>query len=144
MKQKEYEKHLRKKDEYDVLFAQVQAIRLQNLPYNMWTQAHLRTMIKWFKRDGDEKLPSKKSEQITRYLATCHRGDLPAPMLLDGFAAVVLPPLATAAPVPPVADTAAPVPPVFETTEEEVARILLAAVNNRVEQVTAAVAASSV
>jgi hypothetical protein len=50
----------------------------------------------------------------------------------------------TAAPVPPVADTAAPVPPVFETTEEEVARILLAAVNNRVEQVTAAVAASSV
>jgi hypothetical protein len=75
-------------------------------------------------------------------------------MLLDGFAAVVLPPLATAAPVPPVADTAAPVPPVpdtaapvppvFETTEEEVARILLAAVNNRVEQVTAAVAASSV
>jgi hypothetical protein len=154
VKQKEYEKHLRKKDEYDALFAQVQAIRLQNLPYNMWTQAHLRTMIKWFKRDGDEKLPSKKSEQIMRYLATCHRGDLPAPMLLDGFAAVVLPPLATAAPVPPVADTAAPVPPVpdtaapvppvFETTEEEVARILLAAVNNRVEQVTAAVAASSV
>ena len=91
VKQKEYEKHLRKKDEYDVLFAQVQAIRLQNLPYNMWTQAHLRTMIKWFKRDGDEKLPSKKSEQITRYLATCHRGDLPAPMLPDGFAAVVLP-----------------------------------------------------
>ena len=118
----------------------------------MWTQAHLRTMIKWLKRDGDEKLPSKKSEQITRYLATCHRGDLPAPMLPDGFAAVVLPPLAennaavpdNAALVPPVADTAAPVPPVFETNEEEVARILLATANNRAEQVTAAVAATSV
>ena len=99
-------------------------------------------MIKWFKRDGDEKLPSKKSEQITRYLATCHRGDLPAPMLPDGFAAVVLPPLAeNNAAVP---DNAAPVPPVFETTEEEVARILLATANNRAEQVTAAVAATSV
>jgi hypothetical protein len=118
----------------------------------MWTQAHLRTMIKWFKQDGDEKLPSKKSEQITRYLATCHRGDLPAPMLPDGFAAAVLTPLAennaamtdTAAPVPPVAATAAPVPPVFETNEEEVARILLAAANARVKQVAAAVAATSV
>ena len=73
-------------------------------------------------------------------------------MPTDGFAGAVLTPLAennaavtdTAAPVPPVAATAAPVPPVFETNEEEVARILLAAANARVEQVAAAVAATSV
>ncbi len=46
--------------------------------------------------------------------------------------------------MPPVAVTSAPVHPVFVTNEEEVARILLAAVNTRVEQVTAAVAATSV
>jgi hypothetical protein len=118
----------------------------------MWTQAHLKTMIKWYKGDGDEKLPSKKSEQITRYLATCHRGDLPAPILPDGFEAAAVPPLPentaivpdNAAPLPPIADIAAPVPPVFKTNEEEVARILLAAANTHVEQVTAAVAATSV
>ncbi len=118
----------------------------------MWTQAHLKTMIKWYKQDGDEKLPSKKSEQITRYLATCHQGELPAPMLPDGFEAAVVPPLAentaavpdNAAPVPPIPDNAAPEPPVFKTNEEEVARILLVAANSRVKQVTAAVAATSV
>jgi hypothetical protein len=28
-------------------------------------------MVKWYKKDGDEKIPNKKQELIARYLATC-------------------------------------------------------------------------
>jgi hypothetical protein len=38
-------------------------------------------MIRWFKRDGDEKLPSKKQDQLARYYATCERGELEVPQL---------------------------------------------------------------
>jgi hypothetical protein len=36
-------------------------------------------MVRWFRRDGDEKMPSKKTEQLERYYATCQRGELQAP-----------------------------------------------------------------
>jgi hypothetical protein len=39
-------------------------------------------MVRWFKRDGDEKMPSKKAEQLERYYATCQRGKLQAPEIL--------------------------------------------------------------
>ncbi len=124
-KQREYKNHLRKKDEYDVLLAQVQSEQIRNLPYNMWTQAHLKTMIKWYKRDGDEKLPFKMSEQIARYVHTYYQGDLRGSMLPDGFQAAVIFPFAeNATAVPPTADNAAPVSLVFETKEEEVPRTL--------------------
>jgi hypothetical protein len=38
-------------------------------------------MIRWYKRDGDDKLQTKKQEQLARYYATCNRGDLEAPPL---------------------------------------------------------------
>ncbi len=68
----------RKKNECDELLAKVQQVRGLNLPPDKWTQAQLRIMVKWLKRDGDEKLPSKKQDQLTRYYDTCHRKDLPA------------------------------------------------------------------
>ena len=62
-------------------------------------------MVKWYKRDGDEKLPGKKQELISRYLATCERQDLPPPPLPNGFAPLPLLPMpedgAIEAPEPP-------------------------------------------
>ncbi len=36
-------------------------------------------MVWWFRRDGEEKMPSKKTEQLEWYYATCQRGELQAP-----------------------------------------------------------------
>jgi hypothetical protein len=77
--QQQYEKRLQKKNEYDELLAKVQQVRGLNIPPDKWTQAQLRIMVKWLKRDGNEKIPSKKQDQLTRYYETCHHGDLPAP-----------------------------------------------------------------
>jgi hypothetical protein len=75
-KEKEYNASLRKKDEYDALFAKVQEIQNQNLPYDKWNTTQLKVIVKWYKRDRDDKLPNKKQDLIARYLATCHHGDM--------------------------------------------------------------------
>jgi hypothetical protein len=36
-------------------------------------------MVKWLQRDGDENIPLKKQDQLTRYYETCRHRDLPAP-----------------------------------------------------------------
>jgi hypothetical protein len=40
-------------------------------------------MVKWFKRDTDDKMPSKKEDLLQCYHATCMRQDLPALQLPD-------------------------------------------------------------
>jgi len=72
-KEREYSASLRKKDEYDVLFTKVEEIKKLDLPYKKWKSTQLKIMVKWYKREGDAKLPSSKQELIQRYLATCHR-----------------------------------------------------------------------
>jgi hypothetical protein len=94
-KEREYNASLKKKDEYDALFVKVQEIQNLNLPYDKWNAVQLKLMVKWFKRDGDEKLPNKKQDLVASYLATCHREDLPTPMLPNGFEAAVAPQLPT-------------------------------------------------
>jgi hypothetical protein len=37
--------------------------------------------VHWYKREGDDKLPTEKQDQLARYYATCNRGDLEAPPL---------------------------------------------------------------
>ena len=69
----------RKKKEYDELLAKVQQVRGLYIPPGKWTNSQLRIMVKWLQRDGDENIPLKKQDQLTRYYETCHRGDLPAP-----------------------------------------------------------------
>jgi len=66
------EKQLQKKNEYDELRAKVLQLKGLNLPPD-------KIMLRWFKRDGDEKIPSKKQDQLARYLEICHREDLPPP-----------------------------------------------------------------
>jgi hypothetical protein len=79
--QMEYDKQLKKKDDYDALSSKVQAIRLLNLPPERLNQAQLKIMLRWYRRDGDEKLPTKKQDQVARFYATSNREDLPAPQL---------------------------------------------------------------
>ncbi len=71
-KEREYNASLKKKDEYDALFVKVQEIQNLNLPYDKWNVVQLKLMVKWFKRDEDEKLPNKKQDLVARYPATCH------------------------------------------------------------------------
>ncbi len=110
-KEKEYNASLRKKDEYDALFAKVQEIRNLNLPSDKWDTTQLKTMVKCYKRDGDDKLPNKKQDLIARYLATCHHGEMLSPVLPEGFEAEIAPQTVT--------------------DEEDVARILLGAASYR-------------
>jgi hypothetical protein len=59
-KEKECNAYLRRNDEYDVLEAKVREIKMQNLPHDQWNTTQLKIMVKWYKRDGDDKLPTKK------------------------------------------------------------------------------------
>jgi hypothetical protein len=144
-KEKEYSAYLRKKDEYDVLEAKVKGIRELNLPYDKWNAGQLKLMVKWLKRDGDDKLPSKKQDLVNRYLATCNRPDLQPPrppefsreiadngnlsgqppeLELQDSADVVLEPVS-------IDD--------YEDDEQEVAEILLASSFGQQQEVTAAI-----
>jgi hypothetical protein len=40
-----------------------------------------KNLLRWYRRDGDEKLPTKKQDQVARFYATSNREDLPAPQL---------------------------------------------------------------
>jgi len=77
----EYEKQLQKKNAFDALHSKVQALKDLNLPPEKWNQAQLKIMLRWYKRDGDDKLPTKKVDQLARYYETCNRGDQQAPTL---------------------------------------------------------------
>jgi hypothetical protein len=72
-KEKKYNAHLRRKDNYDILLAKVQELRDQNLPLDKRNAAQLKTMVKWYKRDGDDKIPSKKQDLMAplRPCSTC-------------------------------------------------------------------------
>jgi hypothetical protein len=42
-------------------------------------------LVKWYKREGDNKLPGKKQDLIARYLETCRRGNFPPQFFLMAF-----------------------------------------------------------
>ncbi len=37
-----------------------------------WNQTQLKTILWWYKRAGDDKLPTKKQEQVARSYETCY------------------------------------------------------------------------
>ncbi len=57
----------------------MQEIKGQNLTIEKLNQDQLKFMIRWYRRDGDDKVPTKKQDQITRYAATCSREDMQPP-----------------------------------------------------------------
>jgi hypothetical protein len=85
-------------------------------------------MVRWYKRDGDEKLSSKKQDQLARYNAACHRADMPPPQPPDNLPSplntdTINDPVNNGDDVNPFASN------INETDEAEVARIRLAAGN---------------
>ena len=133
--QREYDKQLQKKDEFDVLFAKVQAVKVLNIPPEQWTQVQLRVMLRWLKRDGDDKIPSRKQDQLVRYYATCNREDrLPPPLPPALRQAGYGPPLDEVLPDLPVA----PLNEEYEADEQELATLLAAGFTIEQEQEFAA------
>ncbi len=90
-KQKKDQALVKKRDEYDLLFAKIQEIRQQNLPPEKWKPDQLKAMLKWHKRDGDGALPKHKQDQLDLYLKICGREDLLPPPLPDPDDEVDLP-----------------------------------------------------
>jgi hypothetical protein len=89
LKKQEEKKHqtaLKLKEEYDILLAEVEAIRALNKAPEQWSVGQLRTMVKWYKQDDvDKAMPGKKAELLTRYHETCNRGERPVPPLPDSL-----------------------------------------------------------
>ena len=61
------------------MLLEVQQVRAQNKDTHQLTVAQLKTMVKQFHHNGDEPMPQKKNELITRYDATKDRGEHPLP-----------------------------------------------------------------
>jgi hypothetical protein len=55
----EFNKQLQRKDSYNALHAKVQEIENSNLPPEKWNQRQLKIMLCWYKREGDDKLPTQ-------------------------------------------------------------------------------------
>ncbi len=73
----------RKTDEFDALMTKVQAVKALNTPPEQWTQVQLRVMLRWLKQDGDDKILTRKLDQLVRYYATCNHEDHLPPLLLQ-------------------------------------------------------------
>jgi hypothetical protein len=58
--EKQRNQEMKRKDEHDLLSAQMQKIREKNLPPEKWTSGQLQVMLRWYKRKDDIALPSKK------------------------------------------------------------------------------------
>ncbi len=72
---------LKLKAEYNNLLVEVNAVKSLNKTPEQWSAAQVCTMVKWYKCDEDNALPSKKADLLTRYYATCNHGDcIPPPL----------------------------------------------------------------
>ena len=61
------------------LSQKVQAIRETGKEAGSYNVAELKTMVTWYKRDGDAPLPITRQNLLARYLETCCRGEKHSP-----------------------------------------------------------------
>jgi len=67
--------------DYDALLNEVNQVRQADRHPEQWMVAQLKTMVKWYKHDGDDAIPAKKNDLLTKYHATSNRGaQIPPPM----------------------------------------------------------------
>ncbi len=45
-------------------------IKMKNLLHDKWYTTQLENMVKWYKKDGDNILPTKKQDLLDHYLAS--------------------------------------------------------------------------
>jgi hypothetical protein len=72
-KQRSEEKKKRKK--YFRLLEKVQKIREKSSLPEKWNSSELTTMIQWYRRKGDSKIPTTVAERRQRYFDVCGCGD---------------------------------------------------------------------
>jgi hypothetical protein len=70
---KEQERLDNQKTKHDKQAAKVAAIRAKQTTYEKWSTNELTTMVSWYKRPGDSKIPSTRVKLVARYLLTCNR-----------------------------------------------------------------------
>ena len=85
----ESDKRQRKQDQEDGLKRKVGEVRAKNQEPAQWTIADLKTMVKWYKRPGDSKLPGSKTKLMERYFITCGRVETDREHLKDGELPVI-------------------------------------------------------
>jgi hypothetical protein len=61
------------------LSQKVQAIRETGKEAGSYNVAELKTMVTWYKRNGDAPLPITRQNLLARYLETCCRGEKHSP-----------------------------------------------------------------
>jgi hypothetical protein len=54
----------KRKEEADRLTAKVAAIRNKSMDPTKWNSNELQTMVSWFKRPGDSKIPQRKEQLL--------------------------------------------------------------------------------
>jgi hypothetical protein len=94
-------------------------------------------MVKWYKRDGDGRLPSKKEDQLAQFYATCNRHNLQAPLVPDALSPLHDNSDAVGERNEPDSDSCG-------WDEEEAALMLLAAGINHAEDIAAAAASATI
>ena len=79
----------KKKEEFEKLRAKVAAVRNKSSDPTKWNASDLQTMVSWFKRPGDSKLPQRKEQLLQRYLLTCNRSEQERNRLKEGEEPVI-------------------------------------------------------
>jgi hypothetical protein len=63
-----------RKDEKDRKIAEkVSKIKEKRVSMKQWNVSELTTMVSWFKRPGDSKIPAGRARLEDRYILTCNR-----------------------------------------------------------------------
>ena len=81
----------RKKKEgfFAKIHSRVDAMQQKSSYPTKWNASELQTMVSWFKRPGDGKLPQCKEQLLQRYLLTCNRSEQERNRLKDGEQPVI-------------------------------------------------------
>jgi hypothetical protein len=74
----------KRKEEQDKMQRKVDAIKQKSTDPTKWNASELQTMVSWFKRPGDSKLPQCKEQLLQRYLLTCNRSEQERNRLKEG------------------------------------------------------------
>ena len=75
-------KELAAQQRYDALLHRVEIVRASPKEKEAFNISELRTLVLWYKDDGDAAIPNKRQELLERYVATCMRQELARPFPL--------------------------------------------------------------
>jgi len=87
--QKVLDAERKRKDDLAKLLSKVQKIREKSTDPHKWSASELQTMVSWFKRPGDSKIPQRKEQLLRRYELTCHRSEQERNRLKEGEQPVI-------------------------------------------------------